>query len=154
MRKYAALRLTPLLLLASCGGGGGNLGTPPPPPPPSGSNVATLTVDAGPAGTINTAFVSVTLCAPGSTTNCQTIGGIEVDTGSFGLRVMSSVLSPTLAAALAQQLAGTVPIAECAQFADGYSWGPVKSADVQISSETAAGLPIQVIGDPSFTTIP
>jgi len=37
---------------------------------------------------------------------------------------------------------------------DGYSWGPVALADVQISGETAQSVPLQVIGDPSFTNIP
>jgi hypothetical protein len=111
-----------------------------------GPNVVTLTVNAGPANSVNTPFVSVTVCAPGSATNCQTIDGIEVDTGSFGFRVISSVLNATLAAALTPQMAGTVPVWECAVFADGYSWGPVSSADLTISSETASNIPIQVIG--------
>ncbi|MGH7746129.1 MAG: DUF3443 family protein, partial [Candidatus Dormibacteria bacterium] len=120
------------------------------------ANVATLTVNGGPAGAINTAFFTVTLCAPGSTTNCATIGGIEVDTGSFGLRVIASALPTGFAQSLPTQVAGSVPVVECAQFADGYSWGPVKNADVTISSETAANIPIHVMGDPAFpsATIP
>jgi hypothetical protein len=154
MGKYAAPGLI-ALLLAGCGGGGSSLGPPPPPPTGQkiagpGPNVATLTVNGGPAGVVNTAFVSVTICPAGSTLNCQTIDGIEVDTGSFGFRVMASVLTPALAQALPQQFAGTVPIVECAQFADGFSWGPVKSADLTISSETASSVPIQVIGDPTY----
>jgi hypothetical protein len=43
---------------------------------------------------------------------------------------------------------------ECTQFVGGYSWGPVALADVQISGETAHSVPVQVIGDPSFTNIP
>ena len=39
---------------------------------------------------------------------------------------------------------------ECAQFVDGYSWGPLALADVTISGESAASLPIQVIGDTNF----
>lgn len=158
MRKYAAPGLTVLLLLASCGGGGGNLAPPPPPPPGQkiagpGPNVATIAVDGGPVGIPNTAFVSVTLCQPGSTTVCATINGIEVDTGSSGFRVLAQALQGTpLApeAALPQQVAGTVPVVECLQFADGFSWGPVKSADLTISSETASNIPIQVIGDTAF----
>jgi hypothetical protein len=143
-----------LSLLAACGGGGsssnlggggGGGGT---------SNVATVTVDGGPAGVPNTAFVSVTVCVPGSTTNCQTIDGIEVDTGSVGFRVIASVLNSTLAQALPTQVAGEVPVVECTQFADGYSWGPVKTADITIAGEQASSVPIQVMGDPSFTSIP
>jgi hypothetical protein len=45
-------------------------------------------------------------------------------------------------------------IAECAQFSDGITWGPVKTADVKIAGETASSIPIQVIGDPAFSTVP
>jgi hypothetical protein len=43
---------------------------------------------------------------------------------------------------------------ECTVFADGYSWGPVELADLQIGGESAASLPIQVIGDSRFTSVP
>jgi hypothetical protein len=163
MHRYLLPALT-LLVLAACGDGSGDLnnggttgggGTP---PPPSSSNVAPMTVEIGPAGQgfINLPFISITVCAPGSTTNCQTIDGIEVDTGSTGLRILSSALSSTLLQALPQQLYGstTAPVAECEQFADGYSWGPVVSADVQVSGETASDIPVQVIGSPNFTQVP
>jgi hypothetical protein len=45
-------------------------------------------------------------------------------------------------------------VVECAQFAGGFSWGPVKLADVRIAGEVASSVPIQVIGDPAFPTIP
>jgi hypothetical protein len=37
---------------------------------------------------------------------------------------------------------------------DGYSWGPVALADVKIAGESAGSVPVQVIGDPGFTTVP
>ena len=43
---------------------------------------------------------------------------------------------------------------ECTQFVDGYSWGPVALADVKIAGESAGSVPVQVIGDPGFTTVP
>src|SRR5690349_20713701 len=162
MHKHLAFALSSLLLLASCGGGsgyspgggggggGGGIAGP-------GPNVTTLTVEVGPAGPafVNLPFITITVCAP-STANCQTIDHIEVDTGSTGLRIIASVLNPALLSALPHQLVGatTTPVAECAQFADGYSWGPVVSADLTISSEKASGIPVQVIGDPAFTQIP
>jgi hypothetical protein len=62
------------------------------------SNVAAAVVNSGPSGVnaVNTLFVSLTLCVPGSTTNCQTIDNIQVDTGSSGLRILSSVLTLAL----------------------------------------------------------
>jgi hypothetical protein len=119
---------------------------------PSGSNVASVVVDAGPVNnTVNTLYTTVTVCVPGSTTNCQVIDHIQVDTGSIGLRIMASVLTLTLPGQTA--MSGN-PLVECTVFADGYSWGPVALADVQISGESASSVPIQVIGDPGFTTIP
>ncbi|HUO19208.1 MAG TPA: DUF3443 domain-containing protein [Steroidobacteraceae bacterium] len=151
--------LAALALLASCGGsgsgglgssGGGGGGT-------SGPNTVPLTVEIGPAGPdfVNIAFVTLTICAPG-TQNCQTIDHIQVDTGSSGLRIVSSVLNASLLGALPQQYVGgtSVPVVECAQFADGYSWGPVVSADLEIGSETASGIPIQLIGNPNFIQVP
>ena len=41
-------------------------------------------------------------------------------------------------------------LVECTQFVDGYSWGPVKTADVTIGGVTASGLSVQVIGDPAY----
>jgi hypothetical protein len=124
---------------------------------PSGPNVATMVVDTGPNGTnftaTNTPFVSVTICAPG-TTNCQTIDHVEVDTGSYGLRIISSLINTNLLSAMPVEMSGGGAIAECTIFGDGYSWGPMRTADIQIASETAAGLPVQIIGDPNFPTVP
>ncbi len=136
-----------LLSLAGCGGGGGGGGSTPT------QNVQPVIVDAGPAGVPDLLFTTVTICAPGSTSNCQTIDHIQVDTGSSGLRLIASVVSPTLS--LRQQVdAGNNPIVECAQFADGYSWGPVKVADLQIAGERANAMPVQIIGDPGFPAVP
>lgn len=85
----AALSLS---LLAACGGSGsGSGGTITPTPPPAVKNTATIVVDGGPTGAINAnvPYVTVTLCAHGSTTNCQTLSHVLLDTGSVGFRVLS-----------------------------------------------------------------
>jgi len=139
------------------------------------SNEASVIVDAGPcaygvpygspAGTAPSVFVygaanipytSVTVCIPGTST-CQTIDHVMVDTGSSGLRIMSSVLNPNLVLPPVQL--GGPPLVECAQFADGYSWGSVRTADVKIggpsnTGELASGIDVQVIGDASGYAIP
>jgi hypothetical protein len=143
----------------SCGGGGGGgSGTttppPPPPPPPPAANTTSVIVDQGPAtgnGSVNTLFTSVTVCVPGSTASCQTIDHIQVDSGSYGLRLLAPVLTLTLPV---ETLSNGNSLAECTQFVDGYSWGPVASADLTIAGETAKSLPVQVIGDSRFTTVP
>lgn len=116
------------------------------------SNVQAITVNAGPdQNYVNGAFTSVTVCVPGSAANCQTISGILVDTGSFGLRILSSALTVSLPP---QTNSSGNPIAECAAFADGVIWGAIRTADVKIAGEQANSLPIQVIGSPEFPNIP
>jgi hypothetical protein len=115
-------------------------------------NVASVIIDQGPSNaSVNTLFATVTVCVPGSTTSCQTIDHIQVDTGSYGLRILAPVLTLTLPV---ETLTGGNSLVECTQFVDGFSWGPIVSADVQIAGETAHSLPVQVIGDPRFTNIP
>ena len=160
MQKLRILIACGALGLSACGGGSDSMSsmTPAPTPPAPTTNVQAVIVDAGPANlsfaSVDTLFVTLTVCAPGSTTNCQTIDHVQVDTGSYGLRILSTVLTPALATALTQQMTNGSPLAECTQFADGYSWGPVKIADVQIASEKAAAVPMQVIGDPAYATVP
>ena len=150
MRGVAAVAsLGVLLLTTGCGGGGGGgnaaLSTAP--------NVQAITVDPGPTNNVNLLFTTVTICAPGNPSTCQSIDHVLVDTGSTGLRIVSSLLSPSLS--LQQQTgANGNPIAECGQFADGFTWGPVKLADVNIAGEQAGSVPIQVIGDPVFSAVP
>ena len=141
-----------LTAIACGGGGGGTAGTGQPPPPPPTNNTASVIVDEGPSNaSVNTMFTSVTVCVPGSTSSCQTIDHIQVDTGSYGLRILAPVLTLTLPV---ETLANGSSLAECTQFVDGFSWGPVVTADFQIAGETAKSLPVQVIGDSRFTNIP
>ena len=161
MRKLIFVGLVQvLLLLGGCGGGGGSLtsgggGGGTGGSSPTGSNVVAMAVNAGPNGSsdedADTPFITITVCAPGSTTNCQQISDVEVDTGSYGLRIISSVLSSSVMGALTQENASNnQPLVECTEFVDGISWGPVMQADVQIGGESASNVPIQVMGDSSF----
>ena len=146
-----------LLSAMSCGGGdapGTTGSTSSTTTVAAASNVVSVTVDGGPTATsesVNTLYTTVTICVPGSTTACQTIDHVQVDTGSYGFRVLASVL--TLSLPVAQATDGN-SLVECTQFVDGYSWGPISSADVQVGGETAGSVPIQVIGSSSFTSVP
>ncbi|MGC1372068.1 MAG: DUF3443 family protein [Candidatus Sulfotelmatobacter sp.] len=140
-----------LLFLPGCGGSGSKT-LPPNTIVTSGSNVASIEVNTGPTASgvayANGAFVSVTVCVPGTST-CQIIPEVLVDTGSYGLRIVSSpVLTLTLPQAMASD--GN-PMVECLQFLDSYTWGPVQTADVEISGEKASSVPIQVLSDTDFT---
>ncbi len=111
-------------------------------------NVAPLVVDKGPAGqALNVLYTTITVCVPGTTT-CQTIDHVEVDTGSTGLRLISSVLTIPLPA---ENATNGDPISECYQYADGFNWGPVATADVQIAGELASNVPILVAGGKTGT---
>jgi hypothetical protein len=128
-------------------------------------NVVNAIVDQGPAelnnagvAAVDIMYVNVTVCVPGSTTNCQTIDHIQVDTGSAGLRIVSSVLNSSLLNDLQAVTAGGTPVAECLQFVDGYSWGPLVTADVHVggsdsatSGESAPNIPIQIIGTSTYS---
>jgi|HubBroStandDraft_1064217.scaffolds.fasta_scaffold00519_7 hypothetical protein len=117
----------------------------------SGANVAPITVNTGPSDSpylyANGAFTSVTVCVPGTST-CQTIDEVLVDTGSFGLRIISS---PVLTLSLPQENASDGnPMVECLQFLMSYTWGPVQTADIQIAGEKASAVPIQVLSDSDY----
>jgi hypothetical protein len=137
--------------LVGCGGGSSSSKTPT--PGVSGNNVQAIAVDGGPApGQIypNGAFTSVTVCAPGSS-NCQTISGVLVDTGSFGLRLLGSALSLNLP----KLTSGSNSLFNCVSFVDGsFLWGPVAQADVKMAGEAAGNVSIQVIEDPTGFSIP
>lgn len=120
----------------------------------SGTNVQAITVNSGPAGNYaNGLFTSLTVCVPSSST-CQTINNVLVDTGSYGLRLLSSAGGGALTLSLPQQKSGSAGvIGECAGFVSGFTWGPVVSADISISGEHASNVPLQVI-DPTFNSVP
>lgn len=163
MRKLIFLGLVQVLLvLGGCGGGSGATPTSNSTGTGSGSgsgsttpaNVVAMTVDAGPDSSnpdADTPFITITVCAPGSSTNCVQIPNVEVDTGSYGLRIISSVLSSTFIGSLTPVNASNgSPLVECTQFVDGISWGPIVLADVHVGGESASSIPIQVMGDSSF----
>jgi len=137
--------------MASCGGSdtvgsSGGSGTVAP-----ANNVVSVTVSAGPTdNALNVLYTTVTVCLPG-TSNCQTIDNIQVDTGSYGLRILAPVLTLTFPVVA---LSNGSALVECTSFVDGYSWGPVTLADVQVSGETASSVPVQIIGDSRYPTVP
>jgi hypothetical protein len=153
------------LVLLSCGGG---TTTPNPSlsrkvpgtlisPLAATGNVVPIVIDAGPVPTtaseINVAYVSVTVCTSGTlgTATCQTIDHVLVDTGSSGLRLLNSALYSNLNLPAVTNSSGA--IGECMTFADGFTWGSVRTADIYLGGEVAPSVPIQVIGDqPGGTT--
>jgi hypothetical protein len=124
-----------------------------------------VTLDAGPAAlatgangytAFNEPYVTITICAPGSTTNCQTIDHVILDTGSVGLRIIQPVLNASLLAALPTQTDSSGnPVGECYQYVSSYAFGSVRQADFKIAGETVASMPFQAIGDSgAFAAVP
>jgi len=132
------------------------------------SNTAEVTVSFGPNGYqgapaasstsetlsyYNDITISVTVCEPGSTT-CVTVPNVLVDTGSVGLRILSTALSGLTLPGINDPSTGD-PFYECVQYGDlSYTWGPMQLATVKVGGETASqlpgsaansGIPIQVI---------
>jgi Protein of unknown function (DUF3443) len=155
LRLIGFVPVAVLMLISACGGGGsggtltggGGGGT-------SGSNVEPITVDAGPTQqSVNTPFISVTVCSPSSPSTCATIDHIEVDNGSFGLRLIAAALPASFT--LPHEMdASSDAIYECAVFGDGFAWGSVALANVQVAGETAMNIPVQIIGDAASGTPP
>ncbi len=139
-----------------------------------------ITDNGTPSVSANIPYVSIYLCAPGSTTACGWIDHVEVDTGSEGLRLLAEaipaqVLSamPSVTAANFVQngssqtaFAGTAPIGECYAFVSSFFWGGVRSADVTVGGMVAppgnpgstglkiSNLSLQVLNDPSLPATP
>ena len=144
-------------------------------PTSAASNVAPLVVDAGPCayypsnnsvGPISAAqdviYTTVTICPRGlapASGSCQTIDHVQVDTGSVGLRILASAMNTTVLQTLPPVSSGGLPINDCYAFADGWTWGVLRSADVWMGGYnattgvsqgvTAPGISVDIIGDPA-----
>jgi Protein of unknown function (DUF3443) len=149
------------LALASCGGGSGYGGGGGNPPPPVVNNTLAVAVDAPPAGVNpvgNVLYTSVTVCAPGSSSQCVTVDHVQVDTQSVGLRLMASAINSinsSFLGSLTQNTdSGGHPIFSCITFGDGWSWGALTNVDIQFTAdETASAVPVQIVEDPSTSNV-
>lgn len=133
---------------AACGGGtSSSSSSKPGGGPVSGQNVQVISVNGGPDGNYaNGLFTSVTVCVPG-TSQCQTVNDVLVDTGSTGLRILSSALTVSLPQ---QKGPNGNAVVECLPFLAAVTWGPVQMADIQMAGESASSVPIQVLSDTAF----
>ena len=129
-----------LTVLLGCGNSGSS--DPSGPSGTSGPNVLAITVNPASAALCtfaNALCTQVTICRP-STSHCQTIADVLVDTGSSGLRIFASTVTITLPSST---------LGECLYFGSGTDWGRVQSVDVVLGGEPAVFVPIHVI-DPTF----
>jgi hypothetical protein len=149
--RFALLSLIVVtaLSLAACGGSSSSSTSPTPSPT---NNTQAIEVNLGPTNDYpNGVFTTVTICAPG-TSKCQNIPDVLVDTGSEGLRLLSSEVTLSLPAITDNSNNG---LQECVVYGDGsYNWGAVVGADVKLAGETASSVPIQIIDSSNPTTYP
>lgn len=145
------------VLWTACGGGGSGAGTSTNnivPTPSLGANAIGIVVNSGPVPSVRSVdrpYTSVTICPPGSSANCQTISGVLLDSGSFGLRLFAQ----TVGVSLPGLTSGGNPVGECAPFASAVTaWGPMVSASVLMGGEPAVTVPIQLMADSSFAPPP
>ena len=142
-----------LIFMANCGGSSSTSITTTPPPPTTNNSVD-LAVNLGPTDDyINGLFASVEVCEPGSTTNCATVPNVLVDTGSYGLRLLSGAVSGLTLPAVTDS--GGNAVQECIGFVSlAYIWGPVVQADVHLSGETASSASIHIISETPQYPVP
>jgi hypothetical protein len=152
--------------LFGCGGGGTGNAASPSTQSSSGAPASASTPASAPSSTVqnqqpiavkevysnyaNELTTSVTICVPG-TTNCQTINNVLVDTGSFGLRLISAAVTLPLARTTAAA-GGT--LADCAVFDSGFAFGSVATADIKLAGEVAPNAAVHLIGDTAVGTAP
>jgi len=149
----AAVVAALVIVLAGCGGGSTPAATTPTPV----NNTLPLVVDKGPSlngqsvGYDNSLYTSVSICNPGTAT-CQTIDHILVDTGSSGLRILSSAMGLAVPYVTDANKNG---IGNCIQFPDtSFQWGPMALVDVHLSEEVASNIPIQIVAPSNFSGPP
>ena len=144
-------------------------------PTSSAASVAPLVVDAGPCayypstnsvGPISAAqdviYTTVTICPSGiapPSSSCQTIDHVQVDTGSVGLRILASAMNSTVLQTLPAVSSGGLPVNDCYAYADGWTWGVLRTADVWMGGYNATtgvsqgvrapGISVDIIGDPA-----
>lgn len=129
------------MFLSGCGGGGGGS------QPLLANQLAVSFLSA--SGAINIPIVSVTVCF--STSSCQTIDNVLVDTGSYGLRLASSALSIPVS----YETQSGYTVWECAQFGSGDAWGPVAPLSVTLAGlTTTSQVPVQVVVGASASNTP
>lgn len=131
-----------ICLVIACGGGGsGSINAAP-------MNYVAVRVDKGVTGDyLNGLFTKVTICND-ATNSCVEIDNILVDTGSTGLRLISSAIPRELAVNYLDSSGDS--IAECTQFVSGVVWGPLANVTIKIGGETARNIPIQLAGVNGF----
>ena len=117
----------------------------------SAQNVQPIVVNTGPANNyFNGAFTSVDVAFPAR----RRLPDDRRRARGHRIERLAPAVERAVALVAAADRCHRRAVAECAQFLDGFTWGPVQTADVKLAGEQASAVPIQVIGAPGFSTIP
>lgn len=137
-----------MLALVGCGRSGPSSSTT----SSTANNTQAVEVNLGPANNnVNGIFTDVTIYVPKSAT-CQTIPNVLVDTGSEGLRLLSSEVTLALPGVTDTN---NDELRECVVYGYGsYNWGPVVTADIQLAGEKASSVFVQLIDSSNPTKYP
>lgn len=153
----ALLAVAALGLLAGCSSSSSSSTTTPAPTLSTTANVLTVIVDGQPyvngvyTGLPNALYATINICVPGTTT-CQSVFNVQVDTGSSGLRLLSSAIYIPLTANT--NSSGNV-LANCGRYSDGsVQWGVMSTVDMPLAGELASSLPVQLIGAANAPPVP
>ena len=95
--------------------------------------------------------MSVTVCPPGQTTGCQTIDGVTVDTGSSGLRILSSALTASLPR---QTTTAGAASSSAFRFRTATRGDLSRPPTSKIGPEQANSVPVQIVGAPGAPAAP
>jgi hypothetical protein len=158
--KIISILLLSIFLSACGGGGGGNNssnnsnsssssgGTVTTPIINTSVNAIPIVANGGMSGSyINALMGSINICQP-NTQNCYTVNNVLFDTGSEGVRILASALPANFLNPIATTNGNED---ECAAFADGVTFGDVALAQVQLGGLTSSSIPIQIIGQSSYS---
>jgi hypothetical protein len=116
-------------------------------------NFSMINVDRGvTGGYVNGLFTTINVCVPNNE-RCYEIDNVLVDTGSTGVRLLLSSL-PSGNVDFKYDAILDKNIGECSQFVSGVMWGGLVRADIKINGELANNIPIQILGDSSFSSVP
>jgi hypothetical protein len=92
----------------------------------------------------NEPYTNIKICEPGSTTNCQVIDHVIVDSGSDGLRFMEGVIKSSLLTHLPAMTVKGKTITECETYVDSYTYGPLLYADLYFGGKVVKKFPLQL----------
>lgn len=147
-KLLVVLGLLSIIIISCSSGSGGNATSTP--------NQVPISIGSGLNGDgINTMYISLTVCANNSGTNCQTVDNIILDTGSFGVKINKSALPESFVLSLPRVTtnAGNEVYA-CNTFGSGYVFADEHYAVLNLAGTMTSNVILQAIENSPTAEIP